>query len=636
MRMFFIYKDQMIVGPIGEKDLEKMVATKALSPEAQCREGMHGKWQTVGDYLALSQPQQAENAPAAQPEAPAGNAPQAASSQESVPAQQSPAAVPVGQGVRQRAGGECVIECPACGQKYSLNFSQYAGCCVSCGKCSAEFTIPATLEMPEEAAEKRDTEDLAREIPDGKLLCPHCWKSFDSENLLYVSVHPSLVGDPILGDFVQKRFVPSTFNAGGLPLDECGLPATDAACPRCHLEYPVGMIDNPSLYLSIVGATSSGKSYFLTCLVHKLREVLPNQFNTGFYDLSPKLNETLNNYEKQLFMSLSPGKITALPATQISGDGISDRVLLDNMEIELPKPFIFECNPAPGQKNSSKSSLVFYDNSGEMFIPGRDEWVNQATLHLPHSNGIMFLFDPTNDANMCRSLCDASDPQVSERPRSVDQVLLFNEMISRIRRHSNMGTEEKCSIPLVVVIGKYDTWSKNFSVDLRSTSPVQFSDDTFEGSLDMDTIASVSFETRQLVQKYVPSLVDTAERFFKDVFFIPVSSFGTVARMDPSGFIGIVTEDISPIWIEVPALLLLSQNGFLPQGRRTDNSPATPGLLSKCQGGQIVFRHPVTGAIVRLPANYAGRRIMIGGKPYDMPRMMAAEQRKKADDNPWK
>lgn len=75
MRMFFIYKDQMIVGPIGEKDLEKMVATKALSPEAQCREGMHGKWQTVGDYLALSQPQQAENAPAAQPEAPAGNAP---------------------------------------------------------------------------------------------------------------------------------------------------------------------------------------------------------------------------------------------------------------------------------------------------------------------------------------------------------------------------------------------------------------------------------------------------------------------------------------------------------------------------------------------------------------------------------
>ena len=56
--------------------------------------------------------------------------------------------------------------------------------------------------------------------------------------------------------------------------------------------------------------------------------------------------------------------------------------------------------------------MIFYDNSGEMFIPGRDEWVNQATFHLSHSSGIVFLFDPVNDASMRLALCDERDPQV--------------------------------------------------------------------------------------------------------------------------------------------------------------------------------------------------------------------------------
>jgi len=611
MTLYHIYKDNLVVGPLSDEAIIRMLAEGTMTDSTLCRKMPDGEWLSASQLFDIP------------------------SSDEMTTVQETERKEDEAIFIRRKDENECVFACPSCGQKYSTPFATYAGRQAICGKCNFTFSIPEQLPEEQELPPKIDTADFAADIPNGELLCPHCWKSFDSDNLLYIAVHPSLTGDPVLGDFVQQRFKPSTFNVQGHPLDECGLPATDTACPRCHLEYPLGMIDNPTLYFSIAGATSSGKSYFLTGMVHKLRQTLPRMFNTGFYDLSPKMNETLSNYEKQIYMSLEPDKLTALPATQISGEGISDRVLLDGIEIELPKPFVFTCRPVQEHSETSETNLVLYDNSGEMFIPGRDEWGNQATFHLSHSNGIMFLFDPTNDANMRREICDEKDPQVSQRPRAVDQVILFNEMLSRIRRHANMANDDICETPLIVVIGKYDTWADHFPKDLSKLSPIIVNEETLDASLDMDMIADVSFAARQLIQKYVPSLVDTAERFFSSVFFIPVSTFGTMAEMSPTGFIGIVPSKMSPIWLDIPALTLLQQNDFLKASTRKNEAPAEYDFQAKMQGKQIIFKHPTTGEIVRLPGNYAGRRLTIGGKYYDLPRS-ANHFAKKVSANPWK
>ena len=500
------------------------------------------------------------------------------------------------------------IACPVCGQHYRVEDDRSGGRRYKCLQCENDFLLPPRRGngLPDDGQEP--------EVPDGDLLCPHCWKSFDPDYVLYISVHPDLFGDPVLGKYVQKRFVPTVFNQAGQPLDEKGLPATEMACPRCHLRIPAGLLDTPSLYFSIAGAISSGKSHLLTCMTHQLRKTLPEYFGAAFFDADPRLNETLNSYERELFMSLTPEKVTSLPATQISGDGISNRVKLNNTEIELPQPFVFEFRSRDGVDDLN---MVFYDNSGEMFVPGRDEWVNQATFHLSHSDGIIFLFDPTSDAAMRLSICDKRDPQISQNPRVVDQTLLFNEMINRIRRHANMLSSDTCRIPLVVAVVKYDTWRENFDrapAELPLAAPESGS--TGENwALDLDTVLDVSFALRELLLEYVPGLVNAAESFFESVTFVPVSNFGTIAEQNEEGVIGIVPEKLKPVWVEVPFLTLIAKNGGLIPAKEGSAGEKLGTLVND----QVRFAHPVSGKPVRLPGNYAGAGLKIGGTLYRLP-----------------
>ena len=60
---------------------------------------------------------------------------------------------------------------------------------------------------------------------------------------MYISSHPSLVGDPVCGEHEQTRFFPVVFNSIGQPLDSEGMVCTDMACPHCHLRLPASIVD---------------------------------------------------------------------------------------------------------------------------------------------------------------------------------------------------------------------------------------------------------------------------------------------------------------------------------------------------------------------------------------------------------
>ena len=585
MKQYYIFKDGIQVGPYSVDQLKKMLSMQRITedtivkPAASVQEAQCMKLKEITDVLTLPQNTVAK--------------------------------------LLSISEQDMRIACPCCDQHYKVPASMFSLKFLECTNCGSTFTLPSS--SPAEAAThsaEASCMDFNREIPDGDLLCPHCWKSFDMDYVLYISVHSDLYGDPVLGDYVPKRFVPTTFNRMGQPLDEKGLPATEMACPRCHLRIPSGLLDTPSLYFSIAGATSSGKSYFLTCLTHQLRKTLPEYFRTAFFDADPRLNETLNFYEKQLFMSLNPHDITSLPATQIAGEGISDRVRLDDIEVELPKPFVFEFRPEGGE---DCLNMVFYDNSGEMFIPGRDEWSNQATFHLAHSNGIVFLFDPSNDAAMRLNICDTRDPQVSQKPRVVDQTILLNEMISRIRRHANLVSSDTCQIPLVIAVGKYDIWRENFSTDLTKVPYItkqKNGPDSEEYVLATDNILQVSYELREMMMQTVPGLVGAAESFFEEVYFIPFSNFGTFAEQKSDGAIGITPSKINPVWVDVPLLMLLSRNQQLAAKKAASSDS---GFLGAVVRNKIEFTHPVNGKIIRLPLCYAGAEIDIDGRKYTLP-----------------
>ncbi len=76
-----------------------------------------------------------------------------------------------------------------------------------------------------------------------QVTCPHCWERFQPEQVLWISEHVDLLGDPLLGPEQEQRFLPSRFTLDGDAIDARGMTCRALACPRCHLPVPRAMLE---------------------------------------------------------------------------------------------------------------------------------------------------------------------------------------------------------------------------------------------------------------------------------------------------------------------------------------------------------------------------------------------------------
>ncbi|MBR1967364.1 MAG: DUF4339 domain-containing protein [Lentisphaeria bacterium] len=636
MSKWLAFLNGVIVGPFTQDKIENMFHNGEISATDKISREGELFWKTISDFpelqhLVIQQDNYftaADPAPPAEPHGGKKNLSTLYFGKKD--ANSNTPAVAIEQSLN---GSEVHFRCPYCRQKYMLDAEEFNGQSVDCPGCSKAFILqkefeqdmPVMEDFPESPVAQEsfpavENVDFTEDIPEGDITCPHCWKTFSKENICYISTHPDLIGDSIVGEFEQKRFVPTVYHSSGLPLDAKGMPCTDIACPHCHLRIPASIVDLSSLYVSIAGAPSSGKSYFLTSLVHTLRSTMPVN-NFSFYDVDPIINSVLNDYEEKLFMAIDSDSVTLLPKTQQTGTEYSNRIVKNNMALDLPKPFIFRLQSISASSNGEMTdrNLIFYDNAGEHFQPGADTINNPATIHLAHSDSIVFIFDPVNDANM-RKECDKRDPQLENTTKVNDQTTLFAEMVNRIRRHGNFNINESCDIPLIIAVNKYDTWKQKLPKDVENISFFCENQEDFTTELNMNAILDVSFALRELMQSAAPALVAQAEAFFKRVFFIPVSSFGCLACKDSMGNIGIIPSKIKPILVDLPVSLLLGEKGIMPCNNTKPSVSASP-LVCKIIDNQIVFKHPVSGRRVSLPPMYSEAVLEIGGKIYKMPHL---------------
>ena len=400
-------------------------------------------------------------------------------------------------------------------------------------------------------------------LENGTIVCPHCWGLCSLESILFISAHPELTGDPLLGPDAQARFLPKYFTAKGTAFDARGLECSDMACPHCHLKIPNSVIDLPSSFFSIVGAPASGKSYFLTAMIWQLRKCLPKYFSFSLFDADPSFNIVLNNYERILFLNPDRKDYVSLPKTELRGRDFSNQIVVENNHIDLPKPFVFTLSPQSThpyynrRREQLERCIVLYDNAGEHFETGRDSSENLATVHLIHSDGIIFLYDPLKDIRL-RQACSGDDPQISRNVVNItNQMTIFTEMIARIHKFGNLKANEKYDKPLIMVIPKFDAWKDSFPLDLDALELVVYDED-MTPYLNMDAICAASFCLRRYLLDIAPEIVGLAEGFSQKVFFIPVSALGRMPEFDEEkSMIGIRPDHLIPIWAEVPFLLQL-------------------------------------------------------------------------------
>lgn len=384
----------------------------------------------------------------------------------------------------------------------------------------------------------------------GLLTCPVCWLKFDTGDILHVATHDSLRDDPVLGEDAAQRFLATRFNDCGQALDALGLPCTDMACPHCRRVLPPGFTETTHHIISIVGDQSAGKSYYLSVLLKMLPASLFEHFSVVFQDADPVGNAIINEMKQTLFGAQTP-EWALLIKTQLEGT-MYERLPRRGRMVALPKPFVFSV--AAAADPARRCSLIFYDNAGEHFQPGRDSEDSPGAQHVASSSGILFLFDPFNNPDFRQQIADRKDPQM-ERPVLDQQSILLSEMKVRIAKLRKLELMRQIDAPLAVLVGKCDAW-----MHLLGAEP--FQNPVRAGELHLDTLRANSTRLRQFMKALCPTIVANAESISRDVMFFPVSSFGHApVKVGPVGNVNYVPDPrrLQPFMVEVPVLWILSR-----------------------------------------------------------------------------
>ena len=378
--------------------------------------------------------------------------------------------------------------------------------------------------------------------------CPMCWLKFDLGDAMSIAVHESLRGDPLLGPDEMMRFLPTVFNDDGVPLDAAGMPCPDIACPHCRKKLPPNCLDMPQKIFSIVGAPSSGKSYYLSVLIKRLQERLYGDFSVVFKDLDPTGNMLLTQMKNKLFSARRPEE-AILAKTALEG-AMYERYPRHGKMVALPKPMTYSISK--GEK--TLASLVFYDNAGEHFEPGLDIEESPGAMHVASSSAIFFLFDPASNRNFKIALGDYPDPQLTIEGRLDQQDTILSEMEVRIKRILSIEPSRRIKTPIAVLLGKCDMWMHLLSKPLE---PV-----ISGGILDLGAVDRNSEILRDFMMSIDSSVPISAMSISDNVRFFAVSALGhspqVIREGEFAGKIAPIPEKLNPIDVEIPTIWALS------------------------------------------------------------------------------
>jgi len=411
-----------------------------------------------------------------------------------------------------------------------------------------------------------------------RLFCPHCWQEFPADQLLFISESPDLPKDPKLSGEQPIRFLPQRFNLAGAALDPHDVPCDKLACPVCHLPIPRPWLYLNTFFLSIAGKPSSGKSYFLASMIWQLRQTMGRCFLSNFTDADPQMNRRIFDGETVLFTGgNNPDKLVRIEKTEEEGN-IYNNTVVNGTPTRLAQPFTYMTEPMPNhpflqKANRARQVICVYDNAGEHFLPGKDHITAPVTRHMAKSDALLFIFDPTQDAQFrtARAACPepVEDPQMSPGVKGevqfrVDltrQEVVLGNIAAQIRNQNLLPPYEKIKIPLIIVLSKYDAWfplcKGQFPAGKapHEQNPWKLTADKIIHYYHADRVERYSQILRELLMGFTSNLVSTAESAFETVRYIAVSATGgKPAHNEQDGMFYHRPVDVKPIWAEIPFL----------------------------------------------------------------------------------
>ncbi|CAA9445898.1 MAG: FIG00667524: hypothetical protein [uncultured Pseudonocardia sp.] len=331
--------------------------------------------------------------------------------------------------------------------------------------------------------------------------------------------------------------------------EECGAETHHRICPHCHSRLPVHFGRSDGKLIALVGAKYSGKTVYMTVLLHELLHGVGERFGTALL-AEDEWTQTHfeEDYEKRLY---ERGELHSPTRTAAARNG----------GVARPLVFSFSVSPPAGRLRRfggdrvDRTVLSFFDTAGEDL--DNQTSVDQNVRYLSSADGVILLLDPLQMRG-ARPLVSAGTDLPEPAPAATSPV----NVLTRITTLLHQGKETKrgglIGTPIAVAFSKMDTlWPA-----LAEGSPLRAAPPTTPAFHVPDSLA-VHGHVQALVHEWAGRNLDEALRSnYKRYRYFGLSALGQSPQAD--GAAPRVSKlGVQPWRVEDPLLWLLSEFGTI-------------------------------------------------------------------------
>jgi hypothetical protein len=345
--------------------------------------------------------------------------------------------------------------------------------------------------------------------------------------------------------------LPPVFDADGRlrasSCPKCGAESTTRICPACHSQLPVHFGKVRSRMIALVGAKESGKTVYMTVLVHELMHRVGEDLNAaiGGADDNTRLRFA-SDYEQPLYRDARLLAPTTTAATR-------DRA---------PLVFRFTTEGRSGRLSRNgtgepqRTLLSFFDTAGEDLRSAQS--VEENVRYLAAADGIVLLLDPLQMRG-ARKLAAPGTRLPTPGAAGDEPANVLENITDLIMAKEGIKASQRIGKPLAVVFTKLDALLH----DLKETSPL-LRPPAHTPYFDERDSLEVHTEIQRLLARWEGARIDQiAQKNYRTYRYFGVSALGETPtqenRVSPRG--------IRPYRVTGPFIWMLAQFGTVPVER---------------------------------------------------------------------
>ena len=363
-----------------------------------------------------------------------------------------------------------------------------------------------------------------------KFTCPFCIREYDKSDVMYFCPDCGKGTSP---NAFEKE--PISCRTAG-----CGGRATVRKCPKCGAVIPRMALETPNLPFSIVGVSNSGKTNYITVMLHELSRSSGLKLALG-HQTPDTINHQNENYTR-IYEEHTP------PESTQAGERMPQIWYIKNLQKKFG-------NSVPTY------TFTIFDGAGEDHENLDPSMANTAVgEYIKASSAIILMVDPL----ILKNVRQGVDPDIMKNSlaggesMTKDASNVINSVAEYIKAMRGINSKKQLKIPVAVVLTKFDTiiGHKAFGPQalIRGKSL-----SIRDGRVDNTEIAQIDGEIRNwLYAVGEGGFINTLESHFKEFYFFGVSSYGAPPKAAYT-----LEDEIRPHRVLDPILWLFKKAKFV-------------------------------------------------------------------------